>query len=74
MTYTTAFDLYVPDEVADERRRKKNAREGAIYQTITWAFVTVAIVVLAVTISTKPGSTHESDKVSDKSVSTTGWW
>jgi hypothetical protein len=74
MTYTTAFDLYVPDKAADERRRKKNAREGAIYQTITWAFVTVAIVVLAVTISTKPGSTHEPVKAPGDSVSTTGWW
>jgi len=74
MTYTTAFDLYVPDEVADERRRKKNAREEKVYQTITWTLVIVVFVGLAVTIATKPGSTHESDKVSDKSVSTTGWW
>lgn len=74
MTYTTAFDLYVPDEAANERRDKKNAREELVYQAFWLVVLAVAVGAVFYGVTGKADSSHETNIAPGSSVSTTGWW
>lgn len=74
MTYTTAFDLYVPDEAADARRDKKNAREMMLYQFFWLVVSVVAVGAVFYGVTGKTDSSHETNIAPGSSVSTTGWW